>query len=113
VVTASRNGGRVLRLGGLVGLFDTQVDGLTIEELALPGKPDPATYLEAAHRLGVPASRAVVIEDSQAGVEAGRRGGFGLVVALDRSGSREALLRAGADLLVADLAAVNVTGGRS
>lgn len=111
VVTASRNCDRILRSGGLVGLFDAQVDGLTIEELALPGKPDPASFQEAARRLGVPARRAVVVEDSQAGVEAGHRGGFGLVIALDRSGEREGLLDAGADVLVADLAAVQVTGG--
>ncbi|HEX8436879.1 HAD family hydrolase [Archangium sp.] len=45
--------------------------------LGLPGKPAPDTFLEAARRLGVPPARAVVLEDAQAGVEAGRRGGDG------------------------------------
>ena len=47
--------------------------------------------------------RSVVIEDAIAGVEAGRRGGFGLVVGVDRVGQAAALLTAGADVVVADL----------
>ena len=39
------------------------------------GKPDPAGYVQAAHRLGADPVNAVVVEDSQAGVEAGRRAG--------------------------------------
>ena len=43
------------------------------------------------------------MEDAIAGVEAGRAGGFALVVAIDRTGSAEALARAGADVVVTDL----------
>ena len=39
------------------------------------GKPDPGGYEQAAHRLGSDASDAVVFEDSEAGVEAGKRAG--------------------------------------
>jgi mannitol-1-/sugar-/sorbitol-6-phosphatase len=39
------------------------------------GKPDPEGYLQAADRLGVDASRCLVVEDSTVGVEAGRRAG--------------------------------------
>ena len=86
VVSASRNAAHVLSAGGIAGLFDERVDGVDAERLALPGKPDPALFLEAAARLGVKPDRAVVIEDAYAGVEAGRRGRFGLVVGVDRSG---------------------------
>ena len=39
------------------------------------GKPSPEGYLQAAERLGVPASRCIVIEDTPAGAEAGRSAG--------------------------------------
>lgn len=87
-------------------LFDVLVDGAEAGRLALPGKPDPALFLEAARRLGVPARLTAVVEDALAGVEAGRRGGFGLVVGVDRArtpDTRGALLKRGADLVVDDL----------
>ena len=40
------------------------------------GKPDPAIFLEAARRLGIPSSRCVVVEDAPAGVEGARRAGM-------------------------------------
>ncbi|MGH2841782.1 MAG: hypothetical protein ACRDKY_13255, partial [Solirubrobacteraceae bacterium] len=46
---------------------------------------------------------AAVFEDALAGVEAGRRGGFGDVVGVDRTGQAEALKAAGADIVVRDL----------
>ena len=73
------------------------------EAEGLAGKPDPATFLAAARRLDADPVRSVVIEDAIAGVEAGRRGGFGLVVGVDRVGQAAALLTAGADVVVADL----------
>ncbi|MGO9141627.1 MAG: hypothetical protein ACLP70_09285 [Streptosporangiaceae bacterium] len=47
---------------------------------------------------------AAVFEDALAGVEAGRAGGFGYVVGVDRTGQAEALKEHGADIVVADLA---------
>jgi beta-phosphoglucomutase family hydrolase len=104
VVSASENTDAVLSAAGIGALFDARVDGVDARELGLPGKPAPATYLEAARRLGVPPARAVVVEDALAGVEAGRSGGFGLVVAVDRVGQAPALVRHGADVVVGDLA---------
>jgi beta-phosphoglucomutase len=40
------------------------------------GKPEPEVFLRAAERLGVPPSRAIVVEDAEAGVEAARRAGM-------------------------------------
>lgn len=48
----------------------------TVSGADLPGKPDPAVFLEAARRIGVPPERCVVVEDAVAGVEAARRGGM-------------------------------------
>jgi beta-phosphoglucomutase-like phosphatase (HAD superfamily) len=42
----------------------------------LPGKPEPAIFLEAARRIGVAPSRCVVFEDSPFGIEAARRSGM-------------------------------------
>ena len=108
VVTASRNRAEVIEVAGLVGRFQAHVDGLDLARLGLPGKPDPASFLEAARRLDVDPSRAVVIEDAHPGVAAARRGGFGLVVGLDRHGSGEDLMGAGADVVVADLTSIEV-----
>jgi len=42
----------------------------------LPGKPDPALFLEAARRLGVPPAAAIVFEDAPFGIDAARRAGM-------------------------------------
>lgn len=108
VVSASRHCAEVLAAAGLTGLFDCALDGRVAAAMGLAGKPDPATYLEASARLGVDPGRTVVVEDAVAGVEAGRKGGFGLVVGVDRRGLPETLAEAGADLVVADLAEVHL-----
>ena len=104
LVTASRNAAALLSAAGLAGAFDVVVDGTAAARLGLAGKPDPATFLEAARRLGVAPARAAVIEDAVAGVTAARRGGFGLVVAIDRAHQRRDLERAGADFVLDDMA---------
>jgi beta-phosphoglucomutase-like phosphatase (HAD superfamily) len=50
----------------------------------------------------------VIVEDAIPGVEAGRRGGFGLVVGVDRTGSAAQLAEAGAHLVVTDLSELSV-----
>jgi beta-phosphoglucomutase family hydrolase len=107
VVTASRNAGDVLAAAGLGDLFDVVVDG-TAADLGLPGKPHPAMFAEAARRLGVDPPRAAVVEDASAGVSAARAGGFGLVVGIDRTGQRTALEAAGADVVVDDVALLDL-----
>jgi HAD superfamily hydrolase (TIGR01509 family) len=108
VVSASRHCGQVLELAGLSALVDLRVDGETAAAMGLAGKPDPALFLEAARRLGVDPSRAVVVEDALAGVEAGRRGAFRIVIGVDRSSQGDALRSHGADLVVEDLGALNL-----
>lgn len=108
VVTASRNRKEILESAGLADRFDAAVDGTDIEDMGLPGKPDPATFVEAARRVGVDPTDAVVIEDAVSGVAAGRAGGFGLVIGVARHDAPEALKEAGADVVVTDLAQVKV-----
>jgi len=108
LVTASRNASLVLAAAGLGKCFDTVVDGVSAAALGLPGKPEPAVFLEAARRLGVDPGQSVIVEDAVAGVEAGRRGGFRLVVGIDRSGQREELEAAGADVVLEDLSEFDI-----
>lgn len=103
VVSSSNNCEQVLRAVGILDQFEVRVDGLVASQLHLPGKPAPDTFLKAAQLLGVPPARAVVVEDALAGVAAGRAGGFGLVVGVDRDGGADALRKHGADVVVTDL----------
>ena len=103
VVSSSANTKDVLACTKLTDLFDVVVDGVVARERGLPGKPAPDTFLQAAHDLGADATHSAVFEDAQAGVAAGRAGGFGFVVGVDRVGQAEALRQSGADVVVADL----------
>lgn len=103
VVSASRNCQEVLRAAGIESLFDVRVDGEVVERFGLRGKPAPDSFLEAARELDVKPERAVVVEDALSGVQAGRAGGFGLVIGVDRKGSVRELEEHGADRVVSDL----------
>src|SRR5205823_13289737 len=58
IISASRNMDEVLAAAGLSDLFAVRVNGRDAEKLGLPGKPDPAVFLEAARRLGAEPARA-------------------------------------------------------
>jgi beta-phosphoglucomutase family hydrolase len=109
IISASKNTSTILDAAGVRSLFEAQVDGEVADDLSLPGKPDPAVFLEAARRVGATPRRAVVVEDAEAGVQAGHRGGFALVIGVDRSDHAAALRAHGADVVVDDLGWVNVT----
>jgi beta-phosphoglucomutase family hydrolase len=104
VVSSSANTRDVLKMTGLDRFVQQLVDGVTMREENIPGKPAPDSFLRAAQLLGVAASESAVFEDAIAGVQAGHAGGFGFVVGVDRVGQAEALLRGGADIVVTDLA---------
>lgn len=103
VVSSSTNCRDVLAAAGIEDLFEAVVDGVLAEREHLKGKPAPDTFLAGARALGVEPPRAAVFEDALAGVEAGRAGGFGIVVGVDRIGQAEALRAHGADVVVRDL----------
>jgi trehalose/maltose hydrolase-like predicted phosphorylase/beta-phosphoglucomutase-like phosphatase (HAD superfamily) len=108
LATSAPDGGALLAAVGLAGYFDHVADGRAAARRALPGKPSPALSLAAVHWMDVPPRRAMVIETSVAGVEAGRRGGFGLVVGIDRNGRRAELEAAGADIVVEDVSELDI-----
>jgi beta-phosphoglucomutase family hydrolase len=110
LITSSRNAAAVLGSAGVdMAIFDAIVDGNECIRLGLPGKPDPAIFLDAASRLEVSADFAVVVEDAVSGVEAGRAGGFGGVIGVDRGNNRAGLMTAGADAVVGDLGEVSLS----
>jgi beta-phosphoglucomutase family hydrolase len=104
VVSSSTNCRDVLAAAGIQDLFEQVVDGVVAEREHLRGKPAPDTFLAGARALGVEPVQAAVFEDALAGVEAGRAGGFGFVVGVNRVGQAEALRAHGADVVVDDLA---------
>ena len=113
VISSSRNAEAVLKSAGLADAFGARVDGAEAERLGLPGKPDPAIFIEAARRVGAAPGRAAVVEDAPVGVAAGRAGGFARVIGVDRgpeaegeSAQARALAEAGADTVLRDLRAV-------
>jgi beta-phosphoglucomutase family hydrolase len=112
VVTASANGAQVIEAGGFADLIDERIDGVVAARDHLRGKPEPDTFLAGARTLSVPPEEAVVFEDAISGVAAGRAGGFGYVVGVDRVGQADALRDAGADVVVTDLSELREGGLR-
>jgi beta-phosphoglucomutase family hydrolase len=104
VVSSSANTREVLEITGLDKFVQQRVDGVTLREEHIAGKPAPDSFLRAAQLLAVGPGEAAVFEDALSGVAAGRAGGFGFVVGVDRVGQSEALRRNGADIVVTDLA---------
>ena len=100
VASSSKNCEPILDRAGLANLFEARVDGIVSEEIGLKGKPNPDIFAEAARRVGATPERTVVVEDAISGVQAGRAGGFGLVIGIDRVGAAAALRENGADLVL-------------
>jgi beta-phosphoglucomutase family hydrolase len=103
VVSSSANTAQVLDAVGIADLFDARIDGVVAAERHLAGKPAPDTFIAGAAAIGAGPATAAVFEDALAGVEAGRAGGFALVVGVDRVGQAEELRHHGADVVVSDL----------
>jgi alpha,alpha-trehalase len=111
VASSSRNTESILRRAGLQTLFEATVDGVLSARLGLQGKPHPDIFLKCLELLGgAPPDHAVVLEDAAAGVRAGKAGGFGLVLGVDRGHNWMRLREAGADWIVQELAQVSPEG---
>ncbi len=107
LISSATHFSEIVKRAGLASLFDARVDGLT-SKAGPQGMPDPATFDKAAEKLDLENARCIFIGDTIAGVHAGRDGAFGLVIGVDRHHSRQALLNAGAHLVVSDLAELDV-----
>jgi HAD superfamily hydrolase (TIGR01509 family) len=108
VATSSKNCVRILTKAGILNLFAARVDGVVSAELGLKGKPEPDIFTTACDRLDAPYSRSIVIEDAVSGVEAGAKGGFALVIGVARENNAAELKAHGADVVVNDLAELDV-----
>ncbi|MGH8960251.1 MAG: beta-phosphoglucomutase family hydrolase [Jatrophihabitantaceae bacterium] len=106
VVSSSANTADVLHVTGLAALVEGRVDGNTLTEQGLRGKPAPDSFLAGAKLFGVDPGAAVVFEDALAGVQAGHDGGFGFVVGVNRIDDEHGrqLREHGASVVVRDLA---------
>jgi beta-phosphoglucomutase family hydrolase len=104
VVTSSANGAKVLAAADLMRFVEALIDGNVLRERHLKGKPAPDSFLAGAEALGVAPSQAAVFEDALSGVQAGRAGGFGYVIGVNREDQADELLAHGADIAVNDLA---------
>jgi beta-phosphoglucomutase family hydrolase len=106
VVSSSANTQDVLKVTGLDELIEGVVDGNTLREQQLPGKPAPDAFLAGAKLSGADPAQAAVFEDAIAGVQAGRDGRFGFVVGVNRLDHHHAeqLRQHGASIVVDELA---------
>ena len=57
---------------GLIGEFDAVSDGNNIKK----SKPDPEVFLKAAEMLNIAPENCMIVEDADAGIEAGKRAGM-------------------------------------
>ncbi len=110
VASSSKNCKPVLEKAGLLHLFETRIDGVVSAEIGLNGKPEPDIFTTACDRLGVEYHRAVVVEDAVSGVQAGRKGNFGLVLGVAREENTRELLVGGGDIVVEDLGEISLEG---
>lgn len=108
LISASKNCVMILKKTGLTTLFDAKVDGVDAEQLGIPGKPQPHVFLEAMRQLGASLDRTAIVEDAVSGVQAGKAGGFKLVIGVDRGHNAASLEANGAHWVVSDLGEVRV-----
>lgn len=108
LASSSKNARFILSRAGLSDLFSAIVDGVSLQEKNLKGKPEPDMFLYTASSLGVKPQSAVVIEDASSGVAAASGGCFGLVIGVARQDNKNELFSAGADIVVRDLSQINL-----
>ena len=70
--SSSKNTPIILKQIGLDGYFDAVSDGNNITH----SKPDPEVFLKAAEMLNIPPEDCMIVEDADAGIEAGKRAGM-------------------------------------
>jgi alpha,alpha-trehalase len=102
-VSATRYAAELLRKAGLAGLFDVRLDALDPIGDHHAATADLCLLREAARRMGTTPARTAVIEENLAAVQAARRGGFGLIIGVDRGGRSLLLPEYGADRVITDL----------
>ncbi len=107
VASSSKNCQSILQFSNIEELFETRIDGVVSVELGLKGKPEGDIFVKAAANLDAVPARSVMVEDAVSGVQAGRNGGFGLILGVARKDNQKQLLDNGADIVVKDLEDIN------
>lgn len=103
VASSSKNCRTVLERAGLLILFETIVDGEVSARMGLKGKPEPDIFIKASDNLGVKYELTVIMEDAVSGIQAGKKGNFGLVIGIARESNGDLLRKNGADIVVDDI----------
>ena len=109
VVSSSLLCRHVLKIGNIEIFFDAIIDPQLASKQRLKGKPEPDYFLHGAELLGYKPEKCLVVEDSQAGVQAAKKGGFPLVYGIvhDRDQRKaQELKEAGADKVIFSLTEV-------
>lgn len=70
--SSSKNTPIILKQIGLDDFFDAVSDGNNIKN----SKPDPEVFIKASEMLGLSADKCMIVEDADAGIEAGKRAGM-------------------------------------
>ena len=81
--SSSKNTPIILKQIGMDKFFDAVSDGNNITH----SKPDPEVFLKAAEMLGVEPEYCMIVEDADAGIEAGKRAGMKTLAVHGASGS--------------------------
>ncbi|OGR87203.1 MAG: beta-phosphoglucomutase [Elusimicrobia bacterium RIFCSPLOWO2_01_FULL_60_11] len=100
LASSSKNAKLILNKLDLTKYFDAVVDGSETEK----AKPDPALFLLAAKKLGLPTDDVVVVEDAESGVAAARAGKMKVI------GLGDPKILVGADLVLKDLSQIDLSG---
>ncbi|OVE73344.1 hypothetical protein BVX93_01815 [bacterium B13(2017)] len=108
VASSSKNCKLVLKKSGLIDLFEVIIGGIVSKELGLKGKPNPDIFIVSAEKLGFKPYECIMVEDAISGIQAGKRGNFGLVIGIARQDDKQLLLSHGADLVVNDLCEIKI-----
>lgn len=108
VASSSKNCESVLKTSGLIDLVQTRVDGVVSAQLGLKGKPEADIFTTAADNLNAKYSRSIVVEDAISGVQAGKKGNFGLVLGLAREDNDAELKANGADIVISDISEISL-----
>lgn len=103
VISSSKNCKYILEKAALDDCFEVRVDGNTLKEENLRGKPEPDMFIKAAEYLNAKVEETIIIEDAIQGVQAGKKGKFASVVGVARNGEESTLKEAGADIVVKKL----------
>jgi HAD superfamily hydrolase (TIGR01509 family) len=108
VASSSKNCEGVLEAAGLTYLVETRVDGVVSANMGLKGKPEADIFTTAAANLSCTVERSIVVEDAVSGVQAGRKGNFGLVLGIAREENASELISGGADFVVEDISEISL-----